>query len=106
MRSEVASLIWRLFGLPAPGAAARFDDVLTKSGRADTVVRLFERGITTGTTSTAFLSLSITARNQVITCLRGLIEGRDGRWDDASERRQSCTPILVGQLTSSRCECF
>jgi len=68
-RAEIAAVIWRLFDRPPPSAPAPFVDVPAGSFYADAVAWLYERGVTTGTTPTAFSPNDLVNRAQIATLL-------------------------------------
>lgn len=68
-RAEVATLIWRFLGAPAPGAPAPFDDVAADAYYADAVAWMAEQRITNGTTTATFSPDDPISRAEIATLM-------------------------------------
>ena len=63
-RGQLAALVWRLDGFPAPGPAHPFTDVV-RDWQQDPVSWMFNNDITTGTSPTTFSPDDLTTRGQI-----------------------------------------
>lgn len=68
-RAAAAMYIWKASGSPEPKAAASFQDVSASADYADAVAWAVEKGITGGTSATAFSPDVIFIRGQIVTFL-------------------------------------
>ena len=68
-RAQVAALLWRASGCPAPARPAPFTDIGSSGYAADAIAWASEKGITTGSSTTHFSPGRTCTRGQIVTFL-------------------------------------